>query len=151
MRRVRFRIPRLRRAMVWFLFLSLATSGCSKGWGEVSGKVTYKNLPLPCGTIQFQGSDGIPYPATIKSDGTYTARVPEGQAKVLIQCRDDRQLAEFLKQASAAGRGGKNRPATEVAPGSVPTLPDRYGNWKTSGLKVTITRGENTHDFDLQE
>src|SRR5262245_28239260 len=47
------------RLVCLVLFLSaLALAGCGPRVGTVSGKVTYKNAPLPSGTITFLGGKG---------------------------------------------------------------------------------------------
>ena len=41
------------------LLLGVLLTGCGSGQEEVSGTVRYKGKPLPFGTIQFLGSDGV--------------------------------------------------------------------------------------------
>jgi hypothetical protein len=131
--------------------LLTAVSGCGKGQGEITGKVRYRNAPLPCGTIQFLGSDGLPYAAPIGPDGSYSVRVPEGDARVIVVCRDEARLAGLQQQAVATGRLGRPMAAPAQPTGQVPTLPQRYADWDASGLAATIEAGTNTVDFDLTD
>src|SRR5207237_9312962 len=71
------------------LLIGLTAVGCSKGLAEVSGKVTYNKAPLDNASIQFQGSDGGFYATETGSDGTYTIKVPVGEAKVVISAADN--------------------------------------------------------------
>jgi hypothetical protein len=74
-------------------------------WTDVSGTVRYKGKALKGGTIQFLGSDGATYPATIGVDGTYRARVRVGEARVLVSCID----------GAGPERGGGKNPALTVS------------------------------------
>lgn len=105
--------------------------------GEITGKVTYKNAPLPTGTITFvPQSAELPYgQATITADGTYKAnsneygdRLPVGQYKVAI---------------SAIQGGNPEAP-------SIPLIPFRYSSDTQSGLQAEVVEGENTIDFELK-
>ena len=63
--------------------LALATVGC--GTGDVSGKVTYKDKPVPFGTVLFEASDGTIKQGNIGSDGGYSIRgVTTGTARVAV-------------------------------------------------------------------
>jgi hypothetical protein len=114
---------------------------------DVSGTVRYKGKALGGGTIQFLGSDGAAYPATIGADGAYRVRVRVGEAAVLVSCIDEGRMVEHLQKLSDFTRGTKAGGAPESR--SFSLIPGKYGAWDTSGLKVTIQAGKNTHDFDL--
>jgi hypothetical protein len=145
-------ISRRQLLLVWFL--GLAAFGCGSGLSEVSGTVKYQGKPLTTGSIQFLGSDGVAYPAKIGSDGTYTVRVRPGEAQVLVSCIDEARMFEDTRKWSESGRGGtpeeKPKPPPTPTNGSYSLIPEKYANWYTSGLKVTIKKGQDTQDFDLQ-
>jgi hypothetical protein len=127
-------------------------AGCGPALADVSGTVKYKGKALSGGTIQFLGSDGATYPAKIGSDGTYRARVRVGEAQVLVSCVDEARMVEYLKKLSDAAGGNKTgaAPKAQIPKGlSFSLIPEKYAAWGTSGLKVTIKTGKNTHDFDL--
>jgi hypothetical protein len=128
------------------LVLSVALAGCGPGQAEVSGTVRYKGKPLPSGTIQFLASDGLIYPGTIQSDGSFAVRVPAGEAKVLIRCVDEERLSRFT--ARQAGKSGRIA-APAAAAGSFSLIPQRYADWGTSHLAVRVERVKTTQDFDL--
>jgi hypothetical protein len=145
-----------RRCLGLVAVLLAAFSGCSKGQVEVTGKVTYRNEPLPAGTIQFLGSNGLPYAAPIGPDGSYTVCVPEGEAKVIVVCRDEAQMNAFFQKvgANATGRAGRTSPApaqSDRPSRQVPFVPQRYADWDASRLTATIETGNNTIDFALQD
>jgi hypothetical protein len=114
---------------------------------DVSGTVRYKGKALGGGTIPFLGSDGAASPATIGAEGTYHTRVRVGEARVLVSCVDEGRMVEHLQKLSDFTRGAKAGAAPESR--SFSLISERYGAWSTSGLKVTIQGGKNTHDFDL--
>jgi hypothetical protein len=119
--------------------------GCGPGRGEVSGTVRYNGKPLPSGTIQFLGSDGVPCAGTIHSDGTFSVQVPAGEAKVIVSCLDEAKL----KQYSGALMAAKGRGIPPSQPGKLSLIPLRYADWTNSGLTVVVTSGKTEQDFNL--
>ena len=111
------------------------------------GTVRYKGKALSGGTIQFLGSDGATYPAKIGPDGTYRVRVRVGEAQVLVSCVDEGRMVEHLRKLGDFTRGAKAGAAPEGR--SFNLIPEEYAAWSTSGLKVSIQGGKNSHDFDL--
>jgi hypothetical protein len=134
------------RAALLALLLGTSLTGCRPGQGEVSGTVRYNGRPLPFGTVQFLGRDGVPYAAAIQPDGTFSARVPAGEAKVIVSCVDEPRLTSYTGQlASSRGRVAPRGPA----PGNFSLIPTRYADWDASGLTVQVRRGGTVQDFDL--
>jgi hypothetical protein len=132
------------RAALLALLLGTLT-GCGRGQGEVSGTVRCDGRPLPFGTIQFLGQDGVPCPAPIQPDGTFSARVPAGEAKVIVSCVDEPRLNRFTGEL-AASRG---RVVPRASPGNFSLIPPRYADWGASGLTVQVRRGNTVQDFEL--
>jgi hypothetical protein len=128
------------------LLCCVLLTGCGSGRGEVSGTVTCDGKPLPFGTIQFLGADGIPYAGTIGPDGTFSVQVPVGQAKVIVSCLDEAQQKQIASQLMAArGRTAPPRPIS----GKLSLIPLRYAGWETSGLTIPVVSGANQQDFNL--
>jgi hypothetical protein len=128
------------------LLLCLALTGCGWGRGEVSGTVRYNGRPLPFGTIQFLGPDGIPRAGKIGPDGTFSVGVPAGQAKVIISCLDEARMARATPQSAPGhGRAALNPSSS----GGLSLIPPRYSDWNASGLTVLVRRGKTTQDFAL--
>jgi hypothetical protein len=142
-----------------FLLLCGLVGGCGKGMGEVSGTVTYKKKPVPMGNVQFLGSDGKTYIGEIQSDGTYNVRVPSGEAKVAISAVDDSKMVEMAKKFAEEGKGAGEKKKIEIKKERRPRprnlsfslIPERYNEWGTSGLTMTVKRGKNTKDFELTD
>jgi hypothetical protein len=145
--------PPLRNRLLVLLAVAVLTAVCLRWsrppeeWADVSGTVKYKGKALGGGTIQFLGSDGATYPARIGADGAYRVRVRVGQGRVLVSCVDEGRMVEHLQKLSDFTRGNETGVAPEGR--SFSLIPEKYGAWSTSGLKVTIRGGKNTHDFDL--
>jgi hypothetical protein len=138
-------LPPLRAALP-ILLLCAALTGCGRGVGEVSGTVRCNGRPLPFGTIQFLGTDGLPRAGAIGPDGSYSVQVPVGTAKVIVSCVDEARMKRVSSQL-AAGRG---RSAPAPAPsGQLSLIPQRYADWDASGLTVVVESGKTERDFDL--
>src|SRR5262249_20839967 len=100
--------PRPGRGVLAALLLCASLTGCGSGQAEGSGTVRCNGRPLPGGTIQFLGPDGIPCAGPIGPDGTFSVRVPPGEAKVIVCCVGDGQPAQFA--ARSAGGPGRVAP-----------------------------------------
>jgi hypothetical protein len=127
------------------LLVSASVVGCS-GRAEVSGTVLCDGKPLPFGTIQFLGPDGIPCAGAIGPDGSYSVQVPVGEARVLITCLDEARMHQVSSQL--AGARGRAAPPPAIS-GKLSLIPLRYADWTTSGLTVLVSRGANPQDFSL--
>jgi hypothetical protein len=144
----RIRFPhRPWRTVLPALLLTVTMIGCGSRRAEVSGMVRYNGKPLPAGTIQFLGSDGLAYPAQIQPDGTFSVRVPAGEAKVIIRCVDEDRLSRITAQM--AGNRGRVSAPSGLAIRNLSLIPQRYADWSTSRLTVLVERGKTTQDFDL--
>jgi hypothetical protein len=65
----------------------------------------------------------------------------------LVSSIDEGRMVEHLQKRSDFTRGAKTGAAPESR--SFSLIPEKYGAWDTSGLKVTIQAGKNTLDFDF--
>lgn len=146
-------VARGRSPFPFFFLMTLifAVTGCGRGQGEVTGTVTFNNKALSSGSLQFLASDGVSYPAMIQPDGSYSVRLPVGEAKVLISAVEDTKMAEFTKALASRGREGR----TATVPSPLPVklsngLPKKYADWNASGLKVLVKPGKNQQNFDLK-
>jgi hypothetical protein len=115
----------------------LGLTGCNNlpaGLVPVSGKLTLDGKPWPKnGRISFspvkplEGHPALPAAAKINDDGSFTIATPvapglvPGEYGVAILC---------WKEAPDEGRAGKS------------VVASRYGNVRTSGLKVTVAEGD---------
>src|SRR5581483_4523419 len=77
--------------------------GCG-GYGDVSGKVTYKGKALVWGTVQFEGSDNMLKQGNINSDGTYSiSEVAKGEAKVAVSSINPKSSDFQLRRPQESG------------------------------------------------
>ncbi len=127
------------------LLTCAALSGCGRGQGEVSGTVRCDGKPLPFGTIQFLGADGVPRAGQIQADGTFTVQLPAGQAKVIVSC------IEGPRPSSGGAAPGirSDRAALLASAMTVSRIPQRYADWNASGLTVVVQHGKTVQDFAL--
>src|SRR5438067_873531 len=110
-------------------FLALLIVGCA-GYGDVSGKVTYKGKALVFGTVQLEASDKTLKQANIESDGSYSsAGVPVGEARVAVSSANP-QSSDFQPLVREGMPPPKPRPAI---PGWFP-IPAQYQDINKSPL-----------------
>jgi len=160
-----------RFVLVSMLFLVLA-AGCGAGMhgGTVSGKVTYNNAPVTAGTVVFLPAEGPTYSIPISPEGTYsTTDIPPNEYSVTVETEsaNKNKLARTYggargkaaeKDAQKVVEGDKRGSLTSPAPdgfqaggGPYVKIPIKYSLPTSSGLKVTITKGNNTHNFPLTD
>ena len=133
--------------------VAVTTVGCG-GAGKkegvtVRGRVTYKNKPLPRGTINFWVDAGANVKAgTIKDDGSYEVKdVPLGSATITLDVPPALSASGRMPMGGGGGGGVKEipRPKPDIE------LPDKYKNKSRSTLTYEVVSGENTKDFDLTD
>jgi hypothetical protein len=159
---------------VFGALLLTAAVGCGSGKGTVSGKVTLDGKPLPAGQISFVGAHGQTATADIK-DGQYTvSNVPTGDVKVTVQTSSIKQQAETLLASSRYGSSKTRAAAARKLPADIKEqlqaeatrnaemvkrgkellakyrpVPDKYAKPDSSGLHVSVSRGDISYDVPL--
>ena len=135
--------------------LCLSSTGCGAKVGNVKGKITYEDKPLPQGQITFWAADGTAIQGMTRNGMYEVKKVPVGEAKVAIQSMDDAKIVAMAKELSKKSRGkeGEEQMKNETRPNvQVPKslIPDKYTDQKSSGLSTTINGGENEYNIDLK-
>lgn len=127
------------------VFLLSVMIGCSQevGTGEISGKVTFKDMPIAQGTIAFISNNGKVASGNILG-GAYTVKKMEigPDAKVSITSHPP---SPMMQPPTGLVDGQPLYP-----PGKFVRIPERYGNSKASGLTYDVVEGTQTHDIDLE-
>ena len=148
---------------------------------KVTGKVTYKGTAVGGGTIAFYTADGQVVSADINRDGTYSiGTLSEGTFTVTIESESvnpDKKVDAYrsggggpkgIKGAYGKGSGGPGGVAKESPKEGAPKspmpegrpaagepnyvkIPAKYADKGTSGLSVTLKKGDQTHNFDLTD
>lgn len=163
-----------------FLIAALTLIGCKSDNSnypvKVSGKVSYNGNTVGGGTVTFYTADGAPIQAPISPDGTYVfPSLPEGTFGVTIESESVNPSQKKETYGGVAGGGGmtgkygkggggaqaapkgkkaENSPVPEGAQTGDPTyvkIPAKYKDKATSGLSVTLKKGDQTHNFDLTD
>lgn len=127
------------------MLLGLGLSGCQRSeeaiW-PISGTVTFQGKPISAGMIRFGNpTRGIDMTAAVQSDGAYTvvtargAGLPEGTYRVAV-----------VPPAIRIPLGPIKQP---LEPQSYPDIPPKFREFQTSGLTLTVKRGENRFDVAM--
>jgi hypothetical protein len=127
--------------------------GCGSGskTASVSGRVTYKDKPVPNANVSFTPEEGTGRAAAGLTDtagrytlGTFTASdgAPPGKYRVHI-------TAYGPSRPAKPGETGSGMPG-EMMTGD-PLIPKKYFQPDTSGLTHEVKRGRNTANFDLKD
>jgi hypothetical protein len=146
-----------------FLLLILCASlvGCSGGKGgkaKVSGRVKYFDKYLTAGTVAFVSADGRVGSANIDADGNYEmVNAPIGDVTITVQVPQairDPRIAGGAKPPPGVPEmhppgevGGSKAPG--IDPSKIVAIPKKYEDAKTSGLKYTVEKGEQTYNITL--
>jgi hypothetical protein len=130
----------------------VALAGCSPGTGSISGVVTKQGQPVRSGLITFLNVDGRGSAlAQIDREGHYYApSVPAGEATIILV--NTLEEPDFGKIVNPRATNPLQPPPVKKGPSRprLPTvIPARYAKPETSGLKTTITTGENTFDIEV--
>jgi hypothetical protein len=146
-------------ALCLTLGLLVLAAGCTKRrkdaeYSEVSGRVLYKNQPLPGGRVTFITTDGFTGATNIDEKGNYKINAPVGPVKIAVD------NAMLLRGGGVGRRGGGppakmpglKRPDSEQAhapTGRHVNIPDKYADPDASGLTYTVVAGAQTFDIKL--
>jgi hypothetical protein len=125
-----------KRRMAFVLAVLVSVAGCGKKLPAfpktypVTGKVTSPSGKSVAGmVIIFKPAEGDEVGSTVKPDGTYNAR--------MFPNTDGLTPGDYQVYAKEHGA-------------EAGSLPDKYKKPETSGLKITVTSGDNTFDITLQ-
>src|SRR5262245_61811725 len=148
---------------VWLLLTCLLASGCG-GVADVKGTVTYKGALLKFGSVTAIPPNGMLVQDNIKEDGSFELKgVALGEAKILVYAQDPKFVKVVtdiaMKAKTFKGEGGGGRAAAGAlntgeaveALKNPNTVPDKYMDEKTSPLKFTVKRGENSFNIVLTD
>jgi hypothetical protein len=101
---------------------------------EVTGLISYKGRPATHGVINFVAPGQRPLGGAINADGTYQALVPPGEYQVRIDAPP--RIPEGAKEGE---------PIKNLEPR---LIPEKFADFKSSGLTATIT-GESSQKLDF--
>jgi hypothetical protein len=131
--------------------LFLTFTGCSgEQYGKVSGKVTYKDKPVPGGTVIFANNDNTKVErVVIQPDGTYTSsKVPYGTLRVGVEPAA-KSPATLMPKGGMMPKGVDN-PNYKKQEGEYVDLPAMVRDPAKSNRTVNVAAPERTFDIDLK-
>jgi len=132
----------MRRWVLLFLVLSLTTIGCSSEVARLpvvrlTGSATFQNAPAAGAMLVFhpQGGESLTRQlrplATVQNDGSFTAYT--------YDYGDGLPTGDYAITVHWFRAGGDNEGDTQTS-----RIAAKYAKPETSGLKATITSGDNT-------
>jgi hypothetical protein len=148
------------RKILTILFCVILSSlGCgpSVPTGSVAGKVTYNGKPVPEGClISFVSQSGFAAMGTANANGEYQLMmagkplVPAAkyQVSVLIPGVQGPVMTDEDERKFMAG--DPETVAKFSQKKSKPSLPEKFGDFSTSGLEFDVKQGKNSIDMDLK-
>ena len=154
-----------RIAFVLFLALILA-GGCTtrRNPSSVSGKVTYKGEPVTAGNVTFHQKEGGIYFYALNSDGTFAGSdLPAEEMAVTIDTevanpeghpnrqKNTEKMKEVSKGYSEMMKQKGMVPEGAGVQGKYTPIPKKYWDKDKSPLHVTLKKGSNTFDFNLDD
>jgi hypothetical protein len=117
--------------------------GTDPGRGSVKGKITVNGKVLAKGRITFlsEGGNKDPFSTAIVNGEYFIPDIPAALAKVYI--------VPPLSDDPLPVDKGDIVPTARPGRGPRIVVPDKYQNATTSGLSLTVQKGENTFNADL--
>ncbi|ADG65926.1 hypothetical protein Plim_0073 [Planctopirus limnophila DSM 3776] len=124
----------------------LMNAGCGSAdrgpQAQLTGKVTFSGQPVPEGVVQLSKvGGGAGASANISADGSFSV--------VLVDPLPPGEYLVLIVPPTIEDNSNPNSPPVQK-PKEMEQIPPRYGNAKTSPLKVTLKEGANTADFALE-
>jgi len=125
------------------LLASLLLTGCLGGsdgpgrkYGKVSGTVSFKGQPVKEGEVNYLSSD---------TGGAAHATIKDGKFDV----SGDVIIGKYAVSVTPPGPGAPE-PGKTPKPAEAADIPEKYRDFKTSGLTAEVKEGSNPHEFKLE-
>jgi hypothetical protein len=129
----------------------LGTVGCAPQTGAVTGRVIYKDKPVPSGSVVLIDAAGKRHTCVIRADQTFEFKgLAPGLAKLAIVTHD------LVPPAFQTSSGRKLPPSSPDAGNGPPqsvriVLPSKYGSIENSGLTYHVHAGSHSKDIVLPD
>ena len=143
---------------ICFSIVLLAVVGCgSKNSPSVvvTGSVTYKGKPVNGAALMLYSTKGKgeSFIVPVSQDGTFRSTdVPEGEYKVVVQpaAGFTPHMPKDMDAAKLAANKSKIEEFKNQSPPTIP-IPEKYKQNLTTDLKMTIAKGEQTINLELND
>jgi len=143
----------IRKALALVLFAGFSLlSGCGKPFGTVTGTVTLGGAPLPAGLVSFLAEDGTVVSANVDTNGNYRAdNLPTGLARVMVYTEFNDNLGSSGDLLKHQGRDPARFKDVPKSSQPLVMVPQKYSTPETSGLSVTVGKGQTKYDIPLDK
>lgn len=145
---------RLAFGTVLVVVASLAVGCTGGGKGNVSGKVSLGDQPIPWGRITFASQVGkkMTFTSSIRNGSYEVKDVPAGKVKIAVEsfpAKASSSSAPVHKMAKGFTPPKGEEPPPEVIGKYLP-VPSKLASSETSGLEYTVTAGNQEHNIILK-
>jgi len=138
------------------VLLGFALQGCGSNVpsGQVTGTVKVKGENAKAGTtVMFSSAAGTSATGLVGDNGTYTLKmngasspeqIPTGSYTVAVFAASNAAAmseADYERMMSGGGKAPEAKKDTSI--------PAKYNNANTSGLKFDVQQGSNTYDINI--
>lgn len=136
-------------AVTGLVVLSTVATGCNRSepLGRVYGQVTFQGEPVTAGLLVFSNHQkGVHMTAELGSDGSYELQtaggfgLPLGTYKVAVNTP--------IPEPPVYG-APNSIPANKPRANSYVNIPEKYQDFETSGLSITVEKGDNQFDIEM--
>jgi hypothetical protein len=138
--------------LVCLLLIGCGKSGPAKG--TVSGTLTYKKQPLNGAALYLDPMDegGSKTVIPVDQHGKFSVTgVVAGNYRVKVEgSKGSKPSPSIAKMTEEQKQKMANQIKAMDSPPTIP-FPDRYKQFESSGVKVTVERGSTTIDLDLPD
>jgi hypothetical protein len=136
-------------AITALIVASNITAGCNRSepLGRVYGKVTFQGEPVTAGILVFSNHEkGVHMTAELGPDGSYELQtaggfgLPLGTYKIAVNTP--------IPEPPVYG-AMNSTPVNAPRANSAVNIPKKYQDYETSGLSITVEKGENRFDIEM--
>jgi hypothetical protein len=137
------------------LSLFVGATGCGSK-GTVTGKISYRDKPVPGGTIFFLTEGKGTFESKIQPDGKYTVEnVPAGTVKIYLETESIRPAPRPKMPKPPKDQvppGAEDNPVYGApAANRYVKIPDKYTSPEKSGLTLDVRGGNQDYDIPLKD
>ena len=129
--------------IVLFIAIVVTFAGCGPGRGDIVGTVTFEKRTVKSGSVVVRGGDGMTHGGEITLEGTFEIKgVVISEVSAIVHSPDPGAYKTIPRKKDQPADPPKDR--THWFP-----IPEKFGDFDKSGLKLKMRAGKNTWNIEL--